>query len=339
MAITTSLGVISLVMGLFGYHAIGSGRPVCFGAAIWAITPLVCGEKPLGNGGNLRRVFLHAGAIPCTSGDATLPARKTGRHRPLTALMLAIRFQIPLCFHCTCRALRHYGAGEYLGDAYWPTWGALRFSAVGCCCSRPLKYWTPIYATETFSKYLDKFMRKIRESSQPADILRNISASLSRNCLIGHIRVLMPGWLGLGLIVADRSLRGRALRALAFLGGALFLWVAGISFFGAHDAYDHAIRFLFAWVSLSVMLSGWGYALLLRALGRALDPLCASSTNDRELYSAPFALLRCSYRALLSPSKTCALTFGKTRAISLRTIWISTVASGRYVISGKGPPS
>ena len=58
---------------------------------------------------------------------------------------------------------------------------------------------------------------------------------------------------------------------MAFSGSALFLWIVGVSFFGTHDDYDHAIRFLFTWVTLLVMLSGWGYALLLPALGNLLN--------------------------------------------------------------------
>ena len=85
--------------------------------------------------------------------------------------------------------------------------------------------------------------------------------------------VLLPGWLGLGLIAIDRSRRGRTLHALAFLGGALLLWLTGISLFGAQDV--HAIRFLFAWVSLLVMLSGWGLCLAIARVGQDTDPLCA----------------------------------------------------------------
>ena len=115
----------------------------------------------------------------------------------------------------------------------------------------------------------------------PLNILRNIRFAFAEFDWF----YLLPGWLSLGLLLRDRPRRGGAWGALAFLGGALFLWVAGVSFFGAHDAYDHAIRFLFTWVTLLVMLSGWGYALLLRALESATlgDRLIRYLPSDQPL--------------------------------------------------------
>ena len=48
----------------------------------------------------------------------------------------------------------------------------------------------------------------------------------------------------------------------------MLLWPAALSVFGTHAL--HNLRWLFAWISLTVMLAGWGYALIFRALARYL---------------------------------------------------------------------
>ena len=142
--------------------------------------------------------------------------------------------------------------------------------------------------------------------------------------------VLIPGWLGLGLLFLERFSAGKARHAVIFLLGSLFLWLAGISLFYAQDA--HAIRFLFAWVSLSVMLSGWGYALLLRALGRAL-------THYAPRYKRPgIAIALLLLCALFLPSLTESIQNLRAHLWEDPRNFVtqymdSTVASGRYVIS------
>ena len=147
-------------------------------------------------------------------------------------------------------------------------------------------------------------------------------------------QILLPGWLGLGLIAVDRSLQGRVLRAFAFLGGALFLWLAGISLFGAQGV--HAIRFLFAWVSLLVMLAGWGYTLLLRTLDRAL-------TRYAPRYKRPgMAIALLLLCALFLPSLTASIQNLRAHLWEDPRNFVTqymdtTAASGRYIVS-KGNP-
>ena len=261
MAITVSLGIIAL-LGLFGYHAIGENAGL-LGAAIWAITPLFVERSRWGTAEtfvaffSMLALYLTFLGIRYRRGDWTTQGTYF--------LMLATVFK----YHCA------FIAPVVL---FAPLWGRrVSWQRVLANTGRFALFcgWllllTPLLdallSTKTFSNVTWRVHAQFSGMPDPLNILRNIRLAFAEF----DWPYLFPGWLCLGLIVMDRKRRGRALGALAFLGSALFLWVAGISFFGAHDAYDHAIRFLFTWVTLLVMLSGWGYALLLHALGSALN--------------------------------------------------------------------
>ena len=320
IAITTSLGVISL-LGLLGYHALGRTAGL-FGAALWSITPLFVERSRWGTA----EIFVAFFSILALyfSAVGTLHRRKNWTTYATYALMLAILFK----YHCV------FLAPVVL---FMPLWGGgvsrrqvLANMGRFALFSAWLLLLTPVLdaylATETLTNTNWIPHVQIREFPNPLDMYHNLRLTFGWF----DWQILLPGWLGLGLIAADRSLQGRAQRILAFLGGALFLWLAGISLFGEQDA--HAIRFLFAWVSLSVMLSGWGYALLLRALGRAL-------THYAPRYKRPgitiALLLLC---ALFLPSLTESIQNLRAHLWEDPRNFVtqymdSTVASGRYVIS------
>ncbi len=261
MAITVSLGIIAL-LGLFGYHAIGENAGL-LGAAIWAITPLFVERSRWGTAEIFVAFFSILALYLAFIG--TRFRRESWTTHATYALMLAILFK----YHCV-----------FLAPAvlFAPLWGGrisrrrvLTNTGRFVLFSAWLLLLTPLLdaflSTQTFTNVTWKYHAQISELPSPINIIHNIRFAFAEF----DWPYLFPGWLCLGLIVMDRKRRGRDLGALAFLGSALLLWVAGISFFGAHDAYDHAIRFLFTWVTLLVMLSGWGYALLLHALGSALN--------------------------------------------------------------------
>ena len=320
IAITTSLGVISL-LGLFGYHALGRTAGL-LGAALWSITPLFVNNSRWGTA----EIFVAFFSILALyfSAVGTLHRRKNWTTYATYALMLAILFK----YHCV------FLAPVVL---FMPLWGGgvsrrqvLANMGRFALFSAWLLLLTPVLdaylATETLTNTNWIPHVQIREFPNPLDMYHNLRLTFGWF----DWQILLPGWLGLGLIAADRSLLGRALRILAFLGGALFLWLAGISFFGEHAA--HVIRFLFAWVSLSVMLSGWGYALLLRALGRALSHYAPQYKRPG---IAIALLLLC---ALFLPSLTESIQNLRAHLWEDPRNFVtqymdSTVASGRYVIS------
>ena len=324
LAIITSLGVI-VVIGLFGYHGLGQVAGL-LGAAFWAIIPLFVERSRWGTA-EIWVAFFSILALYCTT--VTLLYRRESWSTYATyALMLAILFKYhcifiapfvlfaPLWRGCISKRRVLANVGRF---ALFSSWLLLLTPA--------LEVLNPID-----EKHLDTWVRHTKAVSSVSPLTLYYSLTDAFDWL--DIRVLMPGWLGLLLIIADRSQRGKTLHALAFLGGALFLWLAGISLFDAQDA--HAIRFLFAWVSLSVMLSGWGYALLLRALGRAL-------THYAPRYKRPgIAIALLLLCALFLPSLTKSIQNLRAHLWEDPRNFVtrymdSTVASGRYVIS-KGTP-
>ena len=259
IAITTSLGVISL-LGLFGYHALGRTAGL-FGAALWTITPLFVNNSRWGTAEIFVTFFSRTRTLPHRSWDA-LPPRKLTTHATY-ALMLAILFK----YHCVFLApvvlfAPLWGGGVSRRRILANTGRFVLFTTWFLLLTPVLDAYFVTETTHTNPDWVRHV--QVRHFPNPLDMYLNLR--LAFEWFDWHI--LLPGWLGLGLITIDRSLLGRTLRALCFLCSALFLWLAGISLFGAQDA--HAIRFLFAWVSLSVVLSGWGYALLLRALDKTL---------------------------------------------------------------------
>ena len=254
LAVTISLGVIA-IFGLYGYHAVG---PVVglFGAALWSITPLFV-ERSRWGSAEIWVLFFSLLALYCTT-VAILYRRESWSTHATYALMLAIVFK----YHCVFIAPLVLLAPLWRGRVSWKR--VLANLGRFALFSFWLLFLTPVL--EIFRPFstvaADIWVKHTRVVStvSPLTLYYNLAAAL------GWLNywVLIPGWLGLGLLFWDRPSPGKARHALVFLCGALFLWLTGISLFGEQG--KHAIRFLFAWVSLLVMLSGWGYALLLQRL-------------------------------------------------------------------------
>ena len=255
IAITTSLGVITL-LGLFGYHAVGR-RAGLLGAALWSVTPLFVENSRWGTA-EVFVAFFSVLALYLTYLGMRY-RRESWTTYATYALMLAIVFK----YHCVLIAPVILFAPLWQHRISWQRVLAnmgrfALFSAWLLFLTPTLEVLDPIPEPHAYT-----WTRHTRVVSdvRPPTLVHNLTAALGRL----DYWVLIPGWLGLGLLFIDRSLAKKARPALVFLCGALFLWLAGISLFGAHGA--HAFRFLFTWVSLLVMLSGWGYVLLLQTLG------------------------------------------------------------------------
>ena len=267
IAITTSLGVISTT-ALFGYHLCGRLAGL-LGAALWSITPLFVHNSRWGTA----EIFVAFFAT--LSLYLTLVAMRYRRESWSTLATYALMLAILSKYHTV------FLAPVVL---FAPLWGGVprrrilencvRFTLFGAY----LLFLTPLLdaylVTDTTNPNQDWVSAghiQVRSLPNPltllANVLANIRDILNRSWI--DWQYLVPGWLGLLLIVRDHSRQVERSRALAVLLTALLLWVVGVSFFGAHGF--HVTRFLFAWLSLLVMLSAWGYALLLRALQRVLQ--------------------------------------------------------------------
>ena len=259
IATTTSLGIISL-LGLFGYHALGRTAGL-LGAAFWAIIPLFVERSRWGTA-EIFVTFFSILALYLTFVGMRYRRESWTTHGTY-ALILAILFKYHALFLIPA-------------VLFAPLWGGriskrrvLENTARMALFGAWLLLLTPLLDVNFTAGTQQTIMHWVHHAQidgfpNPLDMYHNVRYAFA----YFDWHVLLPGWLGLGLIAVDRSRRGRTPHALAFLGGALLLWLTGISLFGAQDV--HAIRFLFAWVSLLVMLSGWGYALLLRALDKTL---------------------------------------------------------------------
>ena len=259
LAITTSLGVVA-VIGLSGYHAVGRVAGL-LGAAFWSITPLFVENSRWGTA-EIWVLFFSLLALHFTT-VAIQYRRESWSTHATYALMLAIIFK----YHCVFIAPLVLLAPLWRGSVSWKR--VLANLGRFALFSFWLLFLTP--ALEIFnspvSGQVEGWVRHTRVVSTVSllTLYDNLAATL------GWLNywVLIPGWLGLGLVLWDQSYKGKARQALVFLFSALFLWLTGISLYGEQGV--HAIRFLFAWVSLLVMLSGWGYALLLQRLYRSLS--------------------------------------------------------------------
>ena len=278
IAITTSLGVISL-LGLLGYHALGRTAGL-FGAALWSITPLFVERSRWGTAEIFVAFFSILALYLAFIG--TRFRRESWTTHATYALMLAILFK----YHCV-----------FLAPAvlFAPLWGG-RISRLRVLTntgrfvlfSAWLLLLTPVletyFVTQTLTNVNWVRHVQMRYFPNPLDMYHNLRLAFGWF----DWQILLPGWLGLGLIAADRSQRGRTLRALAFLGGALLLWLAGISLFGAQGPPCDSL-----FVCLGVFIGHvvWlGLCLATARVGQGVDPLCAPVQTTGNCHSAPLAL-------------------------------------------------
>ena len=267
IAITTSLGLIGL-LGLFGYHVLGR-RAGLIGAAFWTITPLFVERSRWGTA-EIFVAFFSMLALYLTFLGMRY-RRVEWTTWSIYALMLAIVFK----YHCA------FIAPVVLFAPLWggriSRWRVLantgRFTLFCAWLVLLTPFLDAFFPSDPSTKVSWEIHLQYSGIPDPLNILHNIR---SASTWFGW-QYLLPGWLGLGLVFTARMRQRLVLVELAFLGSVLFLWVAGISFFGKHGF--HEIRFLFTWVTLLVMLSGWGYALLLQRLYRSLSHLPPQRRN------------------------------------------------------------
>ena len=259
LSITFSLGVIAL-LGLFGYHAVSENAGL-LGAAIWAILPLFVEWSRWG------RAEIFVTFFSVLALYLTFLGMRYRRGEWTTwstyGLMIAVVFKYHAAFIAPLVLIAPLYGGRLSRRRVLTNTGRFALFSAWLLLLTPFLDASSSSGTTVITTW--EVHLQASGIPDPLNILRNIRFAFAEFDWF----YLLPGWVSLGLLLRDRQRQGRAWGALAFLGCALFLWVAGVSFFGAHDAYDHAIRFLFTWVTLLVMLSGWGYALLLRALESA----------------------------------------------------------------------
>ena len=259
LGVTTSLGTIT-ILALLGYHAVGPLVGLS-GATLWSITPLFVDRSRWGSA-EMWVVFFSLLAIYFTTA-AILYRRESWSTHATYALMLAIVFK----YHCVLIAplvlLAPLWQGRVSRKRVLANLG--RFALF----SAWLLFLTPVL--EVLNPLAEEQMilweghTRADSAVTPLTLWYNIITAFRES----DVRVLIPGWLGLGLLFWDRSYQGKARQALAILLGVLFLWLAGISLFGEHGLQTN--RFLLAWLSLLVMMSGWGCALILQKLYRSLS--------------------------------------------------------------------
>ena len=223
LAVTTSLGVIAII-GLYGYHAVG---PVVglFGAALWSITPLFV-ERSRWGSAEIWVLFFSLLALYCTT-VAILYRRESWSTHATYALMLAIVFK----YHCVFIAPLVLLAPLWRGSVSWKRVFAnlgrfALFSAWLLFLTPVLEFLDPIPEEQMI---LWMGFTRAKSAVSPLTLYYNLAAAL------GWLNywVLIPGWLGLGLLFWDRPSPDKARQATAILFGALFLWLTGISLFGA----------------------------------------------------------------------------------------------------------
>ena len=257
LAITTSLGVITL-LALFGYQAVGRLAGL-LGAAFWSITPLFVESSRWGTA-EIFVTFFSVLALYLTYIGMRYRRESWTTHATY-ALMLAIVFK----YHCVLLApvilFAPLWGGRCSRRRVLANMGRFALFSAWLLLLTPVldAFIVPatVQAGNLWMEHVD-----IGKFPDPVDLIHNTGLVFRQV----DARILWPGWLG--LLLVGRSPGKNAKQAVYLVCGALFLWLAGISLFGAQG--PHAIRFLFTWVSLLVMLAGWGYALLSQALGAQL---------------------------------------------------------------------
>ena len=321
--ITASLGVITL-LGLFGYHAVGR-RAGLLGAAFWTITPLFV-ERVRWGTAEVFVTFFSILALYCAV-VATLYRRERWSTVGTYALMLAILFK----YHCAALTPVVLFLPLWHRRVSWRRVLANtgRF-ALFCAW---LLLLTPILGSSSDSEFFTGNTNWVAQFDiENWQLLQNLRDNLRHAIAAVDWRVLAPGWLGLWLLWVEPKGLGRQRALLAFLpiSGALFLWPTGLSVFGAHGGF--IVSWLFAWLSLTVMISGWGYALIWRALGRHL----ASLSPPRAAVVKGLALI--VLLALFLPSAVDSVE-NLRHALRVdprnfvRDYAADTLASGRYISS------
>ena len=321
IAITTSLGVISL-LGLFGYHAVGRMAGL-LGAAFWSITPLFVENSRWGTT-EIFVTFFSILALYLTYIGIRYRRENWTTHAAY-ALMLAIVFK----YHCVFLTPAVLFAPLWQNRISWKrvlanTGRFVLFSAWLLLLTPALDAYFVTETTHTNTDWVRHV--QIHYFPNPLDLFRNIQLAFGWF----DWKILLPGWLGLVLPFFGLSFPGKARLATLFLLGSLLLWLAGISLFGAQGA--HAIRFLFAWVSMLVMLSGWGYALLLRALGALLKHHYPRYRRPA-IVSALLLLAVLFLPSLISSVENLQWTFAEDPRNFVTEYMDRSLASGRYVIS------
>ena len=220
LAITTSLGVV-VVIGLFGYHAVGKSAGL-LGAAIWSITPLFVERSRWGTA-EIWVVFFSILALYGTT-VAILYRRESWSTFATYALMFAIVFKYHSVFLAPFVLLAPLWRGSLSRKRVLGNLGRFALFSFWLLFLTPaLEVLDPIA-----EPHAGTWVRHTRAVSalSPLTLYNNFTDA------IGWLdyRVFIPGWLGLGLLFLERSLIGKARQALAFLFGALFLLFLGSQF-------------------------------------------------------------------------------------------------------------
>ena len=263
IAITMSLGVI-LLLGLFGYHAVNEAAGL-LGAALWGISPFFVEWSRWGSA-EIFVAFFSVLALYLTFMGIRYQ-RGAWTTWSTYSLMFAIVFKYHVAFMAPLVLFAPLWGGRVSRRRVLANTGRFALFCVWLLLFTP--FLDAFFPSDPSIKATWEGHVQFSGVPDPLNIFHNIR---SASAWFGW-QYLFPGWLGLGLVFLDRKRQRHTLGALVFLGSAMFLWAVGISFFGKHA--NNAIRFLFTCVSLLVMLSGWGYILILQRVYHSLGHLTA----------------------------------------------------------------
>lgn len=307
--VAISAGLLTIVvLALLGYHAAGPPAGL-FAAGILALTPWVVTHSRYATADGFATLFSVLALWLVLAGLRYQRPRWTTF--AVYALMLAILFKyqalflLPLVLFAPLTAGRSYRravAGNALRLALFLAWLFLLTPALEPGAASPVRNW-----------------RQVTQLA-PETLLRAPLGNLGKMLASLDLRLLAPGWAGLGLLFTARAKRSGLRVAGVFLLLAALSVYAGVSLFG-----EQPLRLLLTSITLLLLLAGLGWALWLRAL-RAWSG---------RVWLAPGALLL-ALTVLALPSLQAALADAHEHTLPDRrnalARWAdATLAPGRYI--------
>ena len=244
LAITASLGTVA-VLALLGYHTFGPPYGL-LGAAFWSITPFFV-ERSRWATAEIFLVFFAALALWLALADA-LWRRERWSTYATYALMMAVLFKYTAAFMAPILLLLPL----WNGRTAWRE--CFRNLVLFAAFSAWLIFLTPAFVPVDPNTPHQNWSKHNVFVGIPGP--RTLLSILRTTLTAFDLRVMIPGWLGLGILLSRRQ--REAVFTIAVLLLIAFAWLFGIGFWG--DQAFHAYRFLIFMMALLVFLAGLGYA-------------------------------------------------------------------------------
>ena len=244
LAITASLGTVA-VLALLGYQTLGAPCGL-LGAAFWTITPFFVERSRFGTA-EIFLVFFAALALWLALADA-LWRRERWSTYATYALMMAVLFKYTAAFMAPILLLLPL----WNGRAGWRD--CFRNLVLFAAFSAWLIFLTPAFVPVDPNNPHVNWSRHTNFVGIPGP---RILSSILRTILTNFdLRVMIPGWLGVGFLLSRRH--REAVFTVAVLLLVAFALLFGVGFWG--DTGVHSKRFLIFMLAVLVFLAGVGYA-------------------------------------------------------------------------------